>query len=89
MSEPADPTRLKMIRFRAWHRGIRETDLILGGFADRHLAELDPEQLEEFERIMEWPDQQLLAWIIGQEEPPAEARGEVFDWLQRFRLTLT
>ena len=86
MSDAARANRLKMIRYRAWHRGIRETDLILGGFADRHLEELNPTQLDEFEALMEQPDQQLYAWIVGREDAPAEVRGEVFGLIQQFRV---
>jgi len=87
MPNPAPETRLKMIRYRAWHRGIRETDLILGPFADQRLAGLSPAQLVEFEALLEQPDQLLYAWITGEEAPPDEVRGEVFSMLQAFQVS--
>ncbi len=84
MAVPDPASRLKMIRYRAWHRGFREADLILGPFADRLVESFDAAQLDEFEVILEEPDQLLYAWIVGQEEPPARLRGDVFAKLMRF-----
>ena len=66
--------RLKRLRFRAWHRGIREMDLILGRYADAHLNGLSAAELDAFERLLEVPDITLYNWITGMEAvPPAEA----------------
>lgn len=65
-----DDRRKKLI-FRAWRRGFREIDLILGGFADRNLAGLDPAGLDAFECLLDAPDQEVYAWIVGQEPVPA------------------
>ena len=83
MTSPDPASRLKMIRYRAWHRGFREADLILGPFADSHVGGFDAVQLDEFEAILEQPDQLLYAWIVGQEETPEEVKGDVFSMLQR------
>lgn len=71
MSEPRD-IRVKRLRLRAWHRGIKEMDLILGGWADRNLADADAPTLDAFEGIMAESDHDLYQWISGQQEPPAE-----------------
>jgi antitoxin CptB len=63
--------RRKKLRFRAWRRGFREIDLILGGFADQKLSDLTSVGLEDFERLLDAPDQEVYAWINGQEAPPA------------------
>jgi antitoxin CptB len=63
--------RLKKLKYRAWHRGFTEADLILGPFADRYLEVMDEAELDEFERVLDAPDHDLYAWIIGQAEPPA------------------
>ena len=86
MSDAARETHLRMIRYRAWHRGIRETDLILGPFADQRVETLTPAQLEDFEALLEQPDQLLYAWITGEEDPPQEVLGEVFSMVQAFRV---
>lgn len=62
--------RRKKLRFRAWRRGFREIDLILGGFADGNLGGLDPAGLDAFERLLDAPDQDVYAWILGQAPVP-------------------
>jgi antitoxin CptB len=64
--------RRRRILFRAWRRGVREMDLIMGRFADAHLLTMSQEELAEFERLLDVPDIQTLAWIIGDESPPQE-----------------
>jgi antitoxin CptB len=64
--------RRKRLRFRAWHRGMRELDLILGKFVDRHLSGLSEEDLTELEGLLEIPDTTLYRWISGQEAVSAE-----------------
>jgi len=63
--------RLKRLRFRAWHRGIKEMDLILGQFADAALESLSPDELDQFEVLLEVGDQQFYRWVNGAEEVPA------------------
>jgi antitoxin CptB len=77
--------RLKKIRFRAWRRGFREADLILGPFADHHVHKLSAAQLDEFERLLDQPDQDLYAWIIGRQPAPESFAGEVLDLIRSFR----
>jgi antitoxin CptB len=64
--------RRRRILFRAWRRGVREMDLIMGRFADAHLPTMNEDELAEFERLLDVPDTQTLAWIVGAEEPPQE-----------------
>jgi antitoxin CptB len=64
-------TRIKRLRMRAWHRGIKEMDLILGGWADAHLAGLDDTTLDAFEAVLAEADHDLYSWVSGQAEPPA------------------
>lgn len=74
----------KKLRFRAWRRGFREIDLILGGFADRHLAELDAAGVAAFEALLDAPDQDVYAWIIGQAPTPPEFDTPTFALIRRF-----
>jgi len=64
--------RLKRLKFRSWHRGWKETDLILGGFADARLAQLDAAQLDIYEQLLECDDDVIWGWITGKEAPPEE-----------------
>jgi antitoxin CptB len=63
-------TRLKRLRMRSWHRGIKEMDLILGGWADTHLAGADDATLDAFEAVLAEADQDLYSWVSGQADPP-------------------
>src|SRR5262247_4853757 len=70
-SEGLDARRRKLL-FRCWHRGLREMDLIMGRFADATIEQLAEEEIGEFERLMEAPDPELLAWITGKADVPPD-----------------
>jgi len=84
-SEGLDPRQRRLL-FRCWHRGIREMDLVLGGFADAHLASLIEAELDEIDRWLEVPDQQIFAWVNGMEPAPAEYDTPLFLRLRNFNL---
>lgn len=80
--------RLKRLRMRAWHRGIKEMDLILGGWADAHLASADDATLDLFEAVLEEADQDLYQWVSGQ-RPAPDHIAEFLEQISReFRATL-
>jgi len=88
MTDVSDEYRLKKLRFRAWRRGFREIDLILGRFADAHGAQFTAEDFDSFEALLEQQDQDVYAWIIGQAEVPAAFRTSLMSRLQAFRPAL-
>ena len=63
--------RRRRILFRAWRRGMREMDLVMGRFADAQLPELSDVELDQFERLLDAPDPLVLAWVTGEEPVPA------------------
>jgi antitoxin CptB len=65
--------RRRRLRYRAWHRGTKEMDLVLGPFADAHLERYGTPELDRLEALMEEEDTDLLKWVMGQETPPAGA----------------
>ncbi len=77
-------TRRKRLVFRAWHRGIRETDLILGRFANAHAGQFGEDDMAEFERLLEVPDQDILAWVTGAHAVPDEAASPMLDRILAF-----
>jgi antitoxin CptB len=85
-SEGLDLRRRKLL-FRAWHRGMREMDLIMGRFADEALAGLDDVELDAFERLMDVPDRELLAWVTGEAEVPSAYDTALLHRLREFRGT--
>jgi antitoxin CptB len=82
-SEGLDPRRRKLL-FRAWRRGVREMDLIVGRFADAHIGTLDEPALDTFERLIEVPNAMLYSWVVGAETIPAEHDSPVLRALIRF-----
>jgi antitoxin CptB len=84
----SDDARLKKLKFRAWRRGFREADLILGPFADTHVAGMDEATLDAFERLLEVPDQDLYAWITDRTPAPPEWDGELMRRIKEFRYQL-
>ena len=63
--------RLKRMRMRSWRRGTKEMDLVLGPFADAHLAGLAEAELLTYDALLAENDQDLMAWILGQTSAPA------------------
>ena len=64
--------RQRRLLFRAWRRGVRETDLIVGRFADAYIEKLDDGALDDFERLIEVPNASLYAWVVGSEAVPPD-----------------
>ena len=83
----ADP-RLEKLRYRAWRRGFREADLVLGGFADANLATMNPGELEAFEVLLDQVDHDLWSWIVGQAEAPDAFQGPFLEQIRAFRFKL-
>ena len=65
-------SRRKRIIWRATHRGIREMDYVVGTFVRAHVGEASEAELTELERIIELPDQDLMAWMTGAKSVPAD-----------------
>jgi antitoxin CptB len=78
-------TRRRRLKFRCWHRGIREMDLIMGRFADACVDHLADSELGELERLMEVPDPVIYAWITGESPPPDDFDTALLRRLQAFR----
>jgi antitoxin CptB len=72
LSSAGFDARRRRILFRARRRGLREMDLVMGRFADSNLPGMDEADLREFERLLDVPDPQVLAWITGEEPTPPD-----------------
>jgi len=82
-SEGLDVRRRKLL-FRAWRRGVRETDLIVGRFADAFIDKFDERALDEFEKLIEVPNAELYAWVAGETAIPADYDTAVLRQLRTF-----
>lgn len=63
--------RLKRMAMRSWRRGTKEMDLVLGPYADAHLAAMEEAKLALYDQLLEENDQDLLPWVLGQNPAPA------------------
>ncbi|MGL4414192.1 succinate dehydrogenase assembly factor 2 [Roseinatronobacter monicus] len=66
---PAE-ARLKKLRMRSWRRGMKEMDLILGPYADAHIAGLSAADLDSYEQLLDENDQDLYLWVTGAKDCP-------------------
>jgi len=79
-----DIIRLKRISYRAHHRGFKEADLLLGAFADAHLAELSEAEIADFETLLQEQDQDIYDWVLGRAATPPEFETPVMARLKAF-----
>jgi antitoxin CptB len=77
--------RRKRLLFRSHHRGTKETDLLLGSFAERHLGAMTAAQLDRYEALLGLDDGDLYAWIAGRASPPPEYDSDVLRQVIAFR----
>ncbi len=101
MSEPAEPSpanssaagddsdpdfvKRRMLRFRSWHRGTKECDLMLGSFADRHVESFTPDQLDGYAALLENNDPDIYDWATGRAPVPPEFDTDVMKLLKAHR----
>ncbi len=78
-----DDPRLKRLKFRAWHRGTREADYMIGGFFDRYGAGWSEAELAWFEALLEEQDVDIMAWALGTQGIPPEYAGAQMEAFRR------
>jgi antitoxin CptB len=77
--------RRRRLLYRAWHRGTREMDLLMGRFAESCVADLTEAELADFEHLADAPDPEIYAWISGESEVPDAYDGPMFQRLRAFQ----
>ncbi|KQN09590.1 hypothetical protein ASE85_01130 [Sphingobium sp. Leaf26] len=75
----ADDPLMRRLKFRAWHRGTRESDYTVGGFFERYHAQWNDEEIAWFERFMEEQDADIIGWALGTIPVPDEWKGPMMD----------
>jgi antitoxin CptB len=83
LTHPPTKARLAAMKFRAWHRGTREADYMIGGFFDRYAGGWCEAELAWFEALIEEDDHDVMAWALGTLEVPELYRGEMMEAMQR------
>lgn len=78
-----DSDRLKRLRFRAWHRGTREADYMIGCFFDRYHSEWRPADIDWFEDLLEEDDVDVMAWALRTQPTPERFAGPLMTIMQK------
>lgn len=85
--EDAVAARRRRLKFRSWHRGTRESDLLIGSFADAHIDNFSVEQLDRFEEILKEEDPDIYDWMNGRAPLPARVDHDVMRMMCSFKFT--
>ena len=86
-SQGLDARRRKLL-FRSWHRGMREMDLILGSFADAEIGALNEAEIDQYEKLLDVADTELLPWVTGERAIPEVDRSDILLKILAFRRTM-
>ena len=79
--------RIRRLIYQSSYTGTRETDLLLGQFANRYLNDLEDQQLDDYEALLSQGDQNILAWVRGDLKIPDNLNGTVFLLVKDFNTT--
>ncbi|MBB6254332.1 succinate dehydrogenase assembly factor 2 [Nitrospirillum iridis] len=86
LPEDALTVRIKRLTFRSWHRGMKEMDLLMGTFAEKHLAGFSSEQLDRYEHLLDLNDPDVFDWLLGRTPFPDDVDAELMALLQAHRV---
>lgn len=81
------PLWLKRLRYRSWHRGCKETDLVLGTFCDRHLEAMSEDDLAHFEALLDEDDADIWNWLTGKTPCPNPEFAPLLEQLKSLQLS--
>ena len=79
---PTFEQRLARAKFRAWHRGTREADYMIGGFFDRYHGEWGEKEMDWFEDLLAEDDVDVMAWGLKTQPVPARFQGPMIEKMQ-------
>jgi antitoxin CptB len=71
--------RLKRLKFRAWHRGTREADYMIGCFFDRFHHQWAEADMDWFERLLDEEDVDIMGWALGTLSVPEDYAGPLME----------
>lgn len=84
-TEETAQTRIKRIRYRSWHRGCKETDIILGNFCDHYIESLNEQELDNFEALLDEDDAEIWSWLTHKTLSPKSEYEPLLERLRHFR----
>jgi antitoxin CptB len=79
-------SRIKRLKFRANHRGTKESDIIVGGFTNHNIEQMSDDELDELEVILQQIDNDIVDWYMGRKEVPEELRSDLLTKLMQHKV---
>lgn len=73
----------KKLLFRSNHRGCKETDILLGNFAEKNIANMSDEELALYAELIETQDNDIYNWIVGSDVVPIQY-SQLIESIRRF-----
>ncbi len=61
---------IKKLSYISHHRGMKEADALIGGFADQYLTTLGLDELSAWEQLLQENDNELMDWLLDRKPRP-------------------
>ncbi len=74
---------LRALKYRAWHRGTREADMMIGGFFEAYHQQWGSHDRALFAALLMETDVDIMAWAIGTQGAPERFQGPMMDALRK------
>jgi antitoxin CptB len=74
----------KKLMYRSWHRGCKETDMLLGYFALKYLNKFSLNELIKYEKIVDLDDYELYCYITRKANLPSNLDSKIMDLITCF-----
>lgn len=74
----------KRLYYQSQHRGMKEMDFVLGGFAEKFIQTMTAQELRQFEDLLDFSDQELYGWLFEKTPLPEGDLRELVKMLNDF-----
>mmetsp|Transcript_31579 Transcript_31579/g.54066 ORF Transcript_31579/g.54066 Transcript_31579/m.54066 type:complete len:122 (+) Transcript_31579:28-393(+) len=78
-----DKHRRKLL-YQSKQRGMKETCILIGGFAEKHLSTLSEEQLKNYEKVLDEIDPSIYEWITDTKPIPDHLDKEIMTMMKEY-----
>ena len=75
-----------MLIYRSWHRGSKETDILLGDFAKSQIHTLNEEELAVYTTLIEENDWDIYEWILNEEITVPQEYASIITKIRTFNI---
>jgi antitoxin CptB len=75
---------IRKLIYRAWHRGTKELDLVLGNFAESKIHEFSQSELHDFTVILDEEDPDLYQWLINNQNPADHINADIINRIRDY-----